>query len=140
MTAIHDLQRFVLAQDPVYDRVRAELRAGAKTTHWMWFIFPQLRFLGRSPTAQHFGIASLLEARAYWQHPVLGARLKECSELVLAVEGKSAHQIFGSPDDLKLRSSMTLFEHAAPDEPVFGQVLEKYFHGARDWKTLAGLD
>jgi uncharacterized protein (DUF1810 family) len=140
MTDIYNLGRFVLAQDPVYDRVRAELQAGAKATHWMWFVFPQHRHLGRSPTAQRFGIASLLEARAYWQHPVLGARLQECSGLVLAVEGKSAHQIFGSPDDLKLRSSMTLFEQAAPGEPVFGQVLEKYFRGARDWKTLARLD
>jgi uncharacterized protein (DUF1810 family) len=136
MDDIHDLQRFVEAQEPVYDRVRAELRAGAKASHWMWFVFPQLKQLGRSATAQHFGIASLAEAKAYWQHPLLGARLKECSELVVSVEGKTALRIFGSPDDLKFRSSMTLFEEAASDEPVFGRALEKYFRGGRDRRTL----
>lgn len=136
MDDIHDLQRFVEAQEPVYDRVRTELRTGAKASHWMWFVFPQLKQLGHSATAQHFGIASLAEATAYWQHPMLGSRLKECSELVVSVEGKTALQIFGWPDDLKFRSSMTLFEQAAPEEPLFAQALEKYFRGARDRRTL----
>ena len=132
----HDLQRFVGAQDQVYDRVLAELAAGEKASHWMWFVFPQLRGLGRSTTAQHFGIASKNEAEAYWRHPLLGARLQQCSELVLAVEQRSALQIFGTPDDLKFRSSMTLFEQVAPDAPVFGRALDKYFDGSRDPRTL----
>lgn len=134
-----DLQRFVDAQAPVYAHVCAELRAGAKTSHWMWFIFPQLRALGQSATAKHYGIASPAEAEAYWAHALLGPRLQECSGLVLAVEGRAARQIFGSPDDLKLRSCMTLFERAAPEEPVFGRVLEKYYGGERDARTLALL-
>ena len=132
----YDLQRFVLAQDPVYTEVCAELAAGAKASHWMWFVFPQLKALGRSATAQHFGITSMAEAEAYWQHRVLGPRLKTCTELVLAVEGKTALQIFHSPDDLKFRSSMTLFAQAAPQEPVFNQALTRYFGGAGDVKTL----
>lgn len=139
MRDTYDLQRFVDAQAPVYERVCAELRAGAKSSHWMWFIFPQLKELGFSSTARHYGIASREEARAYWTHPLLGPRLKQCSELVLAVQNKTAHQIFGSPDDLKLRSSMTLFEAVAPEEPVFGQVLDRYYDGARDDRTLALL-
>lgn len=136
----HGLQRFVAAQDPVYAQVCAELAAGAKTSHWMWFIFPQHQALGRSATARHFGIASRAEALAYWQHPLLGARLKACTELVLAVRGKTALQLFGPPDDLKFRSCMTLFAHVAPDEPVFRQALEKYFGGAGDAATPALLD
>ena len=132
----HDLQRFIVAQDPVYRQVRAELAAGDKTSHWMWFIFPQLKALGRSATAQHFGIASRAEAEAYWRHPVLGGRLKECSELIVAVEGRTAPEIFHSPDDLKFRSSMTLFAQAAPQEPVFSRALAKYFGGQVDPKTL----
>lgn len=132
----HHLQRFVQAQDPVYPGVCAELAAGAKASHWMWFVFPQLKALGRSATAQFFGIASRAEAEAYWQHPVLGPRLKACSELVMAVEGKTAWQIFRSPDDLKFRSSMTLFAQAAPQEPVFRKALEKYFEGKSDARTL----
>ena len=132
----HDPQRFIAAQDPVYRQVRAELAAGDKTSHWMWFIFPQLKALGRSATAQHFGIASRAEAEAYWRHPVLGGRLKECSELVVAVEGRTALEIFHSPDDLKFRSSMTLFVQAAPQEPVFSRALAKYFSGQVDPKTL----
>ena len=132
----HDLQRFIGAQNQVYGRVLAELAAGEKASHWMWFVFPQLRGLGRSTTAQHFGIASKAEAEAYWRHPLLGARLKECSELVLAVEHRSARQIFGSPDDLKFRSSMTLFEQVAPDATVFGRALDKYCDGSRDPGTL----
>lgn len=132
----HDPQRFILAQDPVYREVCAELAAGDKRSHWMWFIFPQLKALGRSATARHFGIASSAEAEAYWRHPVLGVRLKECSELVLAVESKTALQIFHSPDDLKFRSSMTLFARVAPQEPVFNRAIDKYFGGTADAKTL----
>ncbi len=135
----HDLQRFIAAQEPIYGRVRAELTVGAKTSHWMWFIFPQLKGLGRSATAQHFGIASRAEAEAYWRHPVLRARLLECSRRVLAVRQKTTWQIFGSPDGLKFCSSMTLFEQVAPDEPVFGRALEKYFGGERDPRTLTLL-
>ena len=132
----YDLQRFILAQDPVYTEVCAELAAGAKASHWMWFVFPQLKALGRSATAQHFGIASRAEAEAYWQHRVLGLRLKACTELVLAVKGKTALQIFHSPDDLKFRSSMTLFAQVAPQEPVFSRALARYFGGAGDRKTV----
>lgn len=130
------LQRFVDAQGSVYAQVRAELRAGAKSSHWMWFVFPQLAGLGRSATAKYFGIASRAEGAAYWRHPVLGARLEECTGLVLAVQGRSAHQIFGAPDDLKFCSSMTLFEQLVPDEPAFAQALAKYFGGRRDARTL----
>ena len=132
----HDLQRFIGAQDPVYSQVCAELAAGAKTSHWMWFVFPQLKALGRSATAQHFGIASRIEALAYWQHPVLGPRLKACSELVVAVGGRTALQIFGSTDELKFRSCMTLFAQVAPQEPVFNRALAKYFGGEGDATTL----
>lgn len=132
----HDLQRFVDAQDPVYARVKEELARGAKASHWMWFVFPQLKGLGRSAIAQHYGIASREEAQAYWRHPLLGPRLKECTELVLAVAGKTALQVFGSPDDLKFCSSMTLFERAVPAEPAFGRAIEKYFGGARDARTI----
>ena len=123
---------FVTAQEPIYAQVLAELRAGRKQTHWMWFIFPQLKALGRSATALRFGIADLAEARAYLQHPVLGARLVECAEIVGGIAGKTAHEIFGSPDDVKLRSSMTLFAHAAGDAGPFRQVLEKYYGGVED--------
>jgi uncharacterized protein (DUF1810 family) len=134
------LKRFLDAQEPVYNRAQAELRAGAKVSHWMWYIFPQLKDLGRSPTADYFGIATIEEAEAYWQHAVLGSRLKECTELVIAVHGKTAHQIFGSPDDVKFRSCMTLFERAAQNEPVFGLALEKFFHGEHDALTLQLLN
>lgn len=130
------LQRFVDAQNPLYAQVRAELRAGAKSSHWMWFVFPQLAGLGRSATARYFGIASRAEGAAYWRHPVLGARLEECTGLVLAVQGRSAHQIFGAPDDLKFCSSMTLFDQLVPDEPAFAQALVRYFGGRRDARTL----
>lgn len=132
----HDLQRFLDAQAPAIDRVADELARGAKASHWMWFVFPQLKSLGRSATARHYGIGSIEEAQAYWHHPVLGSRLRQCTELVLAVDGKSALQIFGSPDDLKFCSSMTLFEQAAPHEPVFGHAIAKYFGGQRDQRTL----
>ena len=132
----HNIQRFTDAQNPVYEEVLAELAAGRKTSHWMWFVFPQHKELGRSAMAQRYGIASKEEAQAYWQHPVLGARLRECIELVLAVKGKTAFQIFGSPDDLKFRSSLTLFSKVAPDEPLFQRALEKYFDGVSDDRTL----
>lgn len=130
-----DLQRFVDAQASVYAQVRAELAAGRKASHWMWFVFPQLRGLGRSATAQHYGLASAAEARAYWAHPLLGRRLAECTELVLAVDGRSAHEIFGSPDDLKFRSAMTLFAQAT-GAPLFARALLKYFDGRPDPRTL----
>ena len=130
------LERFVEAQESVYETVIAELSAGNKATHWMWFIFPQLRALGRSSTAKFFGIEDRDEAVAYWRHPVLGARLKQCTRLVLAVQCKSAHEIFGSPDDAKFRSCMTLFESVAPAETTFRQALERHFEGGRDDVTL----
>lgn len=133
------LGRFLEAQAPVYEQVCRELEAGRKTSHWMWFVFPQCRGLGRSAMALHYGIESADEARAYLAHPVLGIRLKHCSELVLAVQGRTALQIFGTPDDMKLHSSMTLFSQAGPAERVFGSVLDKYFAGVRDERTLSLL-
>jgi uncharacterized protein (DUF1810 family) len=134
-----DLQRFVTAQAGVIDGVLQELGAGRKRSHWMWFVFPQLKALGRSPTALHFGLASIDEARAYWAHPLLGLRLKACTQRVLGVEARSALQVFGMPDALKFCSSMTLFERAAADEPVFAQALDRYCAGQRDAQTLALL-
>ncbi|OBH35757.1 calpastatin [Mycobacterium sp. E342] len=133
------LERFVEAQDPVYPTVVEELRAGRKRSHWMWFVFPQLRGLGGSPTAVHYGISSLDEARAYLRHEVLGPRLHECARLVNEVHGKSVGDIFGSPDDLKLRSSMTLFARATDDNEDFLAVLDKYYDGRQDQLTLARL-
>ncbi len=130
------LERFVEAQDGVYARVCEELRAGEKRSHWMWFIFPQIRGLGRSPMAERFAIESLEEARAYLTHPVLGARLRECTGLVNAVEGRSASEIFGFPDDLKFHSSMTLFARAEEGETVFREALEKYCGGEMDQGTV----
>ena len=135
----HNLPRFLEAQAPVYDQVLAELADGRKQSHWIWFIFPQLAGLGHSAMARRFAIASLDEAAAYLAHPVLGARLRECSRLVLDLEERSVHDIFGSPDDLKFRSSMTLFDLAGPAEPVFRQCLLKYFKGQGDPQTLALL-
>lgn len=134
-----DLKRFVDAQAPVYGNVVGELRDGRKRSHWMWFVFPQLRGLGGSPTAVHYGISSLDEARAYLDHGVLGPRLRECTRLVNEVQGRSAGQIFGSPDDLKLCSSMTLFARAAEDNQDFIAVLEKYYDGRQDRLTLQRL-
>ena len=136
MSGDYNFDRFVKAQEPVVADVRAELAAGRKTSHWMWFVFPQLAGLGFSHRAQFYGIASLDEAKAYLAHAVLGPRLVECTDLVNAVEGRSAHDIFGSPDDLKFRSSMTLFALADPDAPAFGVALGKYFEGRRDPRTL----
>ena len=134
-----DLQRFVTAQDPVYTGVCDELRRGRKESHWMWFVFPQLRGLGFSAMAQKYGIASRAEAEAYWRHPVLGPRLAECTRIVNQVEGRSIEQIFGYPDHLKFRSSMTLFAHVAAENDVFGQAVEKYFSGKYDPATLERL-
>jgi len=131
------LDRFLQAQDSVMDAVRNELRAGRKRGHWMWFVFPQLKGLGASSTAQFYGIASLDEARAYLAHPVLGARLRECCALLLAVPGKSAHEILGSPDDLKLRSCATLFSLAAPGQSRFREVLQRFYGGEPDPRTIA---
>ena len=134
-----DLQRFVAAQQPVYDQVLKELTAGQKRAHWMWFIFPQLKGLGQSPAAKFYGITSIKEASAYLGHPLLGPHLTECTELVNAVEGRTAHGIFGSPDDLKFRSCVTLFSAAAPSEKVFRHALDKYFQGLADERTAAML-
>lgn len=135
----YDLNRFVVAQAPVYDTVLAELRGGRKRTHWMWFIFPQYAGLGSSAMAERFAIASLDEAQAYLRHPVLGPRLTECAEALLGVTGRTASEIFGSPDDLKLRSSATLFARAAPPGSVFERLLARYFGRAPDSRTLALL-
>ena len=134
-----DLDRFVRAQDPVIAQARRELGEGRKRGHWMWFMFPQLRGLGRSDTARHYGIGSLAEARAYLAHPVLGVRLVECAGLANKVEGRSVHEIFGSPDDLKFRSSMTLFALARPGASVFHDALEKHFGGEPDPLTAEML-
>jgi len=135
----YNLNRFVEAQEPGYERVVSELSGGRKQSHWMWFIFPQLRGLGYSEMAAYYGISSSKEARAYVEHPVLGPRLLECTRLVNAVEGRTASDIFGFPDDLKFRSSMTLFAAAAPDEQVFQQALDKYFDSQGDSVTLQRL-
>jgi uncharacterized protein (DUF1810 family) len=131
-----DLQRFVDAQEPVYGEVLGELHSGRKRSHWIWFVFPQLRGLGRSPTAQRFGISSLDEARAYLEHDVLGPRLRECARLVGQIEGRSADEIFGWPDNLKVRSSMTLFACATDDNAGFRAVLDKFYEGEDDPATV----
>ncbi len=139
MRDAYDLQRFVDAQAPVYAHVLEELRDGRKKTHWMWFIFPQIVGLGHSPMAQAFAISSRLEAAAYLEHPLLGPRLIECTELVNRIEGRTASQIFGAPDDLKFRSSMTLFAEASTGTAVFTEALQKYFAGCGDPLTLDRL-
>ncbi|HWS75847.1 MAG TPA: DUF1810 domain-containing protein [Quisquiliibacterium sp.] len=130
------LQRFVDAQAPVISTVMAELAAGEKRTHWMWFVFPQLAALGRSGTAKFYGLAELDEARAYLAHPVLGERLRACTRAVLAHRDRSAHAIFGTPDDLKFRSCVTLFGLAAPDEPLFKEALVAFYGGEADAATV----
>ena len=134
--ASFDLQRFVDAQHGVYEKALAEISQGQKRTHWMWFIFPQIDGLGSSPAARHYAIKSREEAEAYLRHPVLGPRLAACAEATLAVDGRSAREMFGSPDDLKLRSSATLFAAVAPGGSVFERVIEKYFNGQPDPKTV----
>jgi len=141
----HDLQRFVEAQDPVIDGVRKELRSGRKDTHWMWYVFPQVEGLGSSQLSRRFAISSRAEAEAYLEHPILGSRLRECTELVNAIEGRSAKDVFEPPDDLKFQSSMTLFEAVADDPTPFSRALDRYYDGdqdydgSRDSKTLEFL-
>jgi len=138
----YGLERFVRAQDGVYDQVCAELRSGRKRTHWMWFIFPQIKGLGSSEMAVRFAISSLEEAKAYLEHPVLGPRLRECAGILLGVEGRTAEEIFGYPDDLKFHSSMTLFAKGAEiseEDLVFSQALDKYFGGREDAGTVQRL-
>jgi uncharacterized protein (DUF1810 family) len=135
----YQLSRFVAAQNGVYERAVAELRRGRKTGHWMWFVFPQIAGLGHSATAQQYAIASLDEARAYLEHPVLGPRLIASAAILANNLDATAEQILGHVDAMKLRSSMTLFQQAAPDEPVFGRVIDRYFDGAPDAETLRRL-
>ncbi len=136
-----DLERFVTAQAPVFQTALGELKAGQKRSHWMWFVFPQLRGLGRSSMAQFYGVGSLDEARAYLAHPLLGTRLKLCTQTVLAIKERSLHAIFGAPDDIKFHSSMTLFARAAADDDsAFRRALDRYCEGRMDERTLALLD
>ncbi len=130
------LNRFIQAQERVYSNVLAELKSGHKTTHWMWFIFPQILGLGHSPTAKLYAIKNLDEASQYLNHPLLGARLLECSETLLGINGKSVTDVFGWPDDLKLKSSMTLFSCVAGSDSVFDEVLNRFFQGEQDTSTL----
>jgi uncharacterized protein (DUF1810 family) len=134
------LKRFVDAQEGVYQRALAEIRAGRKRSHWMWFIFPQYDGLGSSPTSRRYAIKSLAEAKAYLEHPVLGPRLVECAEAALGVEGRSATDVFGHPDDLKLRSCATLFARVSAAGSVFGRLLDQYYGGEADPETLRLLD
>jgi uncharacterized protein (DUF1810 family) len=134
-----DLQRFVDAQDRVYATVISELRGGRKRSHWIWFVFPQLRGLGRSATAEFYGISSLEEARAYLAHDVLGTRLRECTRLVTQIDGRSADDIFGWPDNIKVRSSMTLFARATADNANFRAVLDELYDGVEDALTVEQL-
>jgi len=134
MTDSFNLKRFVDAQDPLIDQISAELAAGKKRTHWMWFVFPQIQGLGHSEMARRYAISSVAEAEAYLAHPVLGERLLALTQIVNALEGRSVEQIFGYPDDLKFHSSMTLFAHAATDKAPFEEALNKYFGGEADSK------
>jgi len=136
---IHNLQRFVDAQASTYEQARSELAAGQKRSHWMWFIFPQIRGLGSSSMAQRFAISGTAEASDYLAHPVLGARLRECTDLVNTIEGRSIEQIFGYPDDLKFHSSMTLFAQVSEDDAVFTTALGRYFFGKADRATMERL-
>ena len=139
-TDVHDLRRFLDAQQGSYEVALSEIRREQKRSHWMWFVFPQYVGLGISPTSQRYAIKSVAEAEAYLNDPVLGRRLVECAEALLSVDGRSARQIFGSPDDMKLKSSVTLFAHVSPPGSVFERVLGKYFRGERDGNTLRLLD
>ena len=139
MSDPHDLQRFVDAQSATYDQALAELRAGEKRTHWMWFVFPQIAGLGRSGMAQRFAIHDLDEARAYLAHPTLGRRLIECAKALTDLDTTDPQRVFGPVDAMKLRSSMTLFAHAAPDQPVFREVLDHWFDGTEDEATTSRL-
>jgi len=135
----YDLARFIEAQEGVIERAKSELAAGRKCSHWMWFIFPQIVGLGRNAMAERYAISSLAEAGAYAAHPVLGQRLRDCTAAVLATQGRSAHEIFGSPDDLKFCSSMTLFARACPQEPLFRRALTVFFEGQEDLQTAKRL-
>jgi uncharacterized protein (DUF1810 family) len=136
----HDLGRFVQAQEKNYAQVLTELHSGRKQSHWMWYIFPQFDGLGHSSMSQRYSIKGVAEAEAYLRHPTLGPRLVECCTAALQIEGRSAHEIFGSPDDLKLRSCATLFATVSPAGSAFDRLLDKYFNGSRDDKTLRLLD
>lgn len=136
MNPSQKFDHFLTAQDPVYQQVCRELRTGHKVSHWMWFIFPQIAGLGRSPTAIKYALASLQDARAYLAHPILGPRLRQCTELINAIEGRTAHEIFASPDDIKLRSCLTLFAHATDDNADFMLALQTYYQGQYDPATL----
>ena len=135
-----DLQIFVQAQEDIYEQALAELKNGSKESHWMWFVFPQIAGLGNSEMARKYAIPNLADAKAYLSHDLLGSRLRECTEAVLAVEGRTAHEILGSPDDVKLKSCMTLFEVADGPGSVFSSILEKYFEGQRDERSLMILN
>lgn len=139
MSDPYHLQRFVDAQAAVFEQVTKELGNGRKTSHWMWFIFPQIKGLGHSPTATYFAISSLDEAKAYLDHPLLGSRLRQCTELVNRIKGRPIDEIFGFPDDMKFRSSMTLFAHATDDNQVFLSALRRYFPGEFDAATMRKL-
>ena len=132
----YNLARFVQAQERDYERALSEIRAGRKRSHWMWYIFPQFEGLGHSPTSTHYAIKSTEEAAAYLAHPVLGPRLLECAEAALQIKGRTALEIFGSPDDMKLRSCVTLFAHVSPDGSVFQRVMDEYFRGEHDERTI----
>ena len=135
-----DLQIFVQAQEDIYEQALAELKNGSKESHWMWFVFPQIAGLGNSEMARKYAIPNMADAKAYLSHDLLGSRLRECTEAVLAVEGRTAHEILGSPDDMKLKSCMTLFEVADGPDSVFSSILEKYFEGQRDERSLTILN
>lgn len=135
----YNLQRFVTAQSDCYEQVSAELSEGHKQSHWMWFIFPQLRGLGHSVMSRMYSISSLQEAEAYLEHPILGSRLRHCTQLVMAIESRSIEEIFGSPDDAKFRSSMSLFAHTAAENKIFKDALQKYFAGKPDRLTIERL-
>ncbi len=137
---MNDLKRFLEAQESVFERALAEIKRGRKQSHWMWYIFPQIKGLGSSETSRFYAVNARAEAELYLAHPVLGARLVEISEALLEIEGKTANQIFGSPDDAKLKSSMTLFGALDNTNPVFQRVLDKYFNGEKDAKTLRLID
>lgn len=139
MNDTYNLQRFIDAQAPVFEQVLSELREGRKQTHWMWFVFPQITGLGRSDMARRYAITGLAEARAYLEHPLLGPRLEHCAKLIEPRLQWTARQIFGSPDDLKLQSSMTLFAVAAPERPIFQAVLDTFFDGSHDRLTVEKL-
>lgn len=135
----YDLGRFVRAQQEDYEQALSEIRGGRKRSHWMWYVFPQIEGLGVSPTSRRYAIKSLAEAKAYLAHPVLGPRLRDCAEAALGIDDRSAVEVFGSPDDMKLRSSATLFASVSSEGSVFHRVLDKFFHGERDGRTLSLL-